>query len=84
MTVDIILIKDVSGDWEALYVNGKLAEEGHSLDITNVLMLLVGSTVRSYYSFEYDFAYSGIGKGYDIIDKYHEIDMVELSRSLKV
>ena len=37
MKTKFTIISPESGDWEALYINGKLAAEGHSLDARDVL-----------------------------------------------
>lgn len=34
---DVTIISSSSGDWEALYLNGKKVKEGHSLEVTDVL-----------------------------------------------
>lgn len=36
MKVNIVSVED----WEALYIDGKLVDEGHSLDLVEVLRLL--------------------------------------------
>jgi len=33
----VAYITDASGDWEGIYIDGKLVEEGHSLDPRTVL-----------------------------------------------
>lgn len=37
MKTKFTLVHPESGDWEALYINGKLAAEGHSLSVRDVL-----------------------------------------------
>jgi hypothetical protein len=34
-------------DWEALYVNGKVKTQAHSLDLTTVLYMFEGYTIES-------------------------------------
>jgi len=36
-----------AGDWEGLYIDGALAEEGHSINWSDVLPKLVGFTIDS-------------------------------------
>ena len=35
--INFIIVSSKSGDWEALYANGKLVAEGHSLSVRDVL-----------------------------------------------
>jgi len=35
--VNFTILSSKSGDWEALYANGKLLAEGHSLNVRDVL-----------------------------------------------
>lgn len=44
--MDIDLRCSSDGDWEAIYVNGKLMEEGHSLSAEQIIGAL-GYTVQS-------------------------------------
>lgn len=37
MKTDFTIVHPESGDWEALYINGNLAAEGHSLSVRDVL-----------------------------------------------
>lgn len=37
MKTKFIIVHPESGDWEALYINGKLAAEGHRLSVRDVL-----------------------------------------------
>lgn len=37
MKTKFTIVHPESGDWEALYINGKLAAEGHSLSVQDVL-----------------------------------------------
>lgn len=37
MKTKFTLVYPESGDWEALYINGKLVAEGHSLSVQDVL-----------------------------------------------
>ena len=37
MKTKFTIVHPESGDWEALYINGKLAAEGHSLSVRDVL-----------------------------------------------
>ena len=37
MKTKFTIVHPESGDWEALYLNGKLATEGHSLSVQDVL-----------------------------------------------
>lgn len=37
MKTKFTIISSECGDWEALYINGKLAVEGHSLSVRDVL-----------------------------------------------
>ena len=37
MKTKFTIVRPESGDWEALYINGNLAAEGHSLDVRAVL-----------------------------------------------
>lgn len=37
MNTKFTIVYPESGDWEALYINGKLAAEGHSLSVGDIL-----------------------------------------------
>ncbi len=37
---EIAIVSDAGGDWEGLYVNGRLMTEGHSLSVHEVLGVL--------------------------------------------
>lgn len=37
MKVEFTIVSPECGDWQALYINGKLAAEGHSLSVRDVL-----------------------------------------------
>lgn len=37
MKTEFTIVHPESGDWEALYINGKLAAEGHSISVGDVL-----------------------------------------------
>lgn len=37
MKTKFIIVHPESGDWETLYINGKLAAEGHRLSVRDVL-----------------------------------------------
>ena len=37
MKTKFTIVSSESGDWEALYINGKIAAEGHSLNVRDVL-----------------------------------------------
>lgn len=39
-TVDVVRVCPECGDWEALYINGILATEGHSLQLDKVILSL--------------------------------------------
>lgn len=40
---ELTLVRPECGDWEALYVEGKLVAEGHSLDAMNVIECIAES-----------------------------------------
>lgn len=65
---EVVLVHDEGGDWIAMYVNGYLKDEGHSLSEDRVLEILVGETVESLNNFSLDF--QEIGKGYQTLDEY--------------
>lgn len=45
---DVVIVRDsANGDWECLYINGRLAVEGHSLAAFQVAYVLVGYFVGS-------------------------------------
>lgn len=59
-------------DWEGLYFDGVLADEGHSLGIGNVLSLLVGKTITEVVTYGIDQDYmEDLG---DLPEKFSEID----------
>lgn len=39
-TPDVLLVRADSGEWEGLYIDGKLLAEGHSLNLFDVLEAL--------------------------------------------
>lgn len=43
--VPVVLVRDLEGEWEALYVDGRLACDAHSLDALTVLEALDGLQV---------------------------------------
>lgn len=49
----ITYVMNQDGDWEAIYVDGKLAAQGHSLEVWDVLDAL-GVKYTSYHNVEVD------------------------------
>lgn len=59
-------------DWEGLYFDGVLADEGHSLRLGNILSLLVGKTITEVVTYGIDQDYmEDLG---DLPEKFSEID----------
>ena len=68
---DIALVHDEGGDWIAMYVDGELVDESHSLSEDTVVSHLVGKTVDSLTNYEFDFL--EIGRGYDTLAEYTDL-----------
>lgn len=69
----VTVVFDEGGDWEALYVDGILVDETHSLSIQRVLDTLVGKTVDDVEYFEFDFEHSNAGRGFETLEKYSDL-----------
>lgn len=69
----VAFVKDEGGDWIAMYINGELVDEGHSLDSWHILTPLVarGESVESLEYFESNF--EEIGRGYNTLDEYPDL-----------
>jgi len=68
---DVVLVNDIGGDWIAMYVDGKIVREGHSLSESTVIDLLLGKSVDSFTEYGYDF--EEIGLGYETLDEYTDL-----------
>ena len=69
----VAFVNDEGGDWIAMYFDGELIDEGHSLDSWRILtpLLTRGGTIESLEYFESNF--EEFGRGYDTLDEYPDL-----------
>lgn len=72
MMARVSFVNDRGGDWVAMYIDGELVEESHSLDPWHILTPLVGKQVTTLEFFESDF--EEFGRGYNTLDEYTDFD----------
>lgn len=58
----ITRIASLEGDWEAMYVDSTLVEQGHTIDMYWIVTNLIGITVESYESFSVDMSEDGYAR----------------------
>lgn len=70
-TIDVVMVYPECGDWEALYINGVLATEGHSVRIDEAVESLGQRVPIIYYKRKIpdEVAEMGMPKYLDDIDK---------------
>lgn len=68
----VSFVNDRGGDWVAMYIDGELVEESHSLSPWHILTPLVGKEVTTLEFFESDF--EEFGRGYDTLEEYTDLE----------
>lgn len=68
----LTLVSDTQGDWEALYLDGSLIEEGHRIPAFQFGSAVAGHTIERFDEAESDFQ-EGMGKGYPHLSEYEDL-----------
>lgn len=71
----ITLVSSFDGDWDGLYIDGTLVEQGHSLPAWIVIPLFISHTIESYESFEVDMSEDGYAR--EFLSDYTEDELEE-------
>lgn len=71
----ITVVTDFTGEWEALYVDDLLKEEGHSISLTHAMEALKGVTVSAVQRKECDFEAHSFGKAHPFLSIYKQHEL---------
>lgn len=66
---DVTFVYASTGDWVAMYIDGQLSVEGHSLPTSDIFTDLVGEKIDSFKEFEGN-DWTGGGRGYESLSEY--------------
>lgn len=69
---DVTFVYASTGDWVAMYIDGQLSVEGHSLPPSNIFAGLVGEKIDSFKEFECD-DWPG-GRGHENLSEYGNLE----------
>lgn len=69
----ITRMASLEGDWEAMYIDGTLVVEGHTLDMYWIVTNLIGVTVESYDSFSVDMSEDGYAR--ESLSDYSDVEL---------
>lgn len=65
------VVSDIQGDWEAVYANGRLVLENHSVSAAELGVKLVGVTVSEFEHLTSPF--SQLGRGLPLLSDYTDL-----------